>query len=191
MTLIQKNPASLKILVIECTNGACTPYTNLLSSLGFTNVTTATSASSETDVASYHPDVVMALNTAWSVSKYTLFNQLYNDGYAIFTEGNDTTNAILPINGTVGTSAAAGTITPYATHPINQNWTSTANSGSDGRQCITATNANAVAIAKDISLDCIESIYLEETGKGRWFHYQPNAVINSVLLQNILSYITR
>ncbi len=192
-TLIALNPAVVKILVAEymdCGQGVLSQFT----SLGFTNVTIATSVASVSDVAAYSPDIVVGSNGCWSIAKTTLFNGLYNNGYHIYTEGNDTSaNVILPIVSAISVAPGtpSGTITPFASHPINQNWTTTPNSGTDGRYGITATLPNGIVLGKDGSLGYFEALYLEEAGKGRWFHYQPVFAPDNVLARNALFYLAR
>lgn len=188
--LTQKDPATIKFLIIEyadCGQGLLSQ----LSRLGFSNVTTDTGVTTEAQVAAYKPDIVIGSEGCWGINKSSLFNQLYSDGYRIYTEGNDTSNSITPISAGVNISTQAGQIIPSATHPINQNWATTPNSGTDGRYGVTALNQNAFALGQDASLGYREIIYLEETRKGRWFHVQPLPAPDDNLFKNALFYMAR
>ena len=188
--LRQKNPATIKFLIIEyqdCGQGILSQ----LSRLGFSNVTTDTGVTTEAQVAAYKPDIVIGSEGCWSISKSSLFNQLYSDGYRIYTEGNDTSNSITPISGGVNISTQAGQIVPSATHPINQNWATTPDSGTDSRYGITTLKQNGFALGQDSTLGYKEIIYLEETGKGRWFHVQPMPAPDDNLFKNAIFYMAR
>ena len=183
------DPSTVKVLIVEYQEcGQNLPAQ--LASLGFTNVVTDTTITTEAQVAAVKPSIVVASEGCWGVVKGSLLNQLYADGYAIYSEGNDTAASITPVASSVSTAVAAGTITPLAKHAINTGWASTGNSGADGRQGLTA-NAKAIVLARDNTLGYDEVIYLEEAAKGKWFHIQPSVPPNDVLLKNGLLYLAR
>jgi hypothetical protein len=182
------NNSNYKVLVIY--QGASghnleTAYTNA----GY-DVTVDLTATNLSAVEAYDPDIVVCDQYVWGCS-YSFLNDLYNAGYNIVSQGNDTNNTILPIATSALTSVAAGTIAPDEKHPITDGWSSTGNSGTDGRQSITSINSAAFSIAKDGTNDWTEIIYLEEPDKGRWAHIQPSSSPNTTLFNNINQFILR
>ena len=187
------DPASVKIVVVDYQNCGQNVI-GQLSRTGFTDVVDiSATAVSWSDVAAYSPDVVIASQGCWGVSKGALLNDLYDRGYAIFSQGNDSTTTIRPIFTDIGISSgtASGTITKEGSHPTHENWTTTNNSGSDSRRGITAVRPGGVTVAKDGTLGYSEIIYLQEPNKGRWFHIQPSLVPNDILFTNALMYLAR
>lgn len=184
-----KDPASVKVLIVEYQDCGQN-LTGQLASLGFTNVIVSTTTATVADVDAIKPDIVVASKGCWAVTKTALLNQLYDNGYDIYTEGNDTSATIRPAASGVATSVAAGAITPLAKHAINTGWASTGNSATDGRQGLTAS-AKAIVLAKDNTLGYDEVIYLEEGGKGKWLNIQPNPRPNDTLLKNGFLYLAR
>jgi len=176
-------------LIIEHNTESVSTYTSWLTTLGF-NVIVDTTVTSVQEVAAYNPSLIVGLKWCWGITNTTLFNQLYEAGYNIFTNGNDTVAGITPINTVTWTNVASGTIVAVCNHPLTENWTSNT-SGSDGRQGITSIHVNAIAIAKDSVNNYIEAVYLEETNKGRWYHYQPSTYMNSNVFNNTIIYLTR
>ncbi len=194
--VVSKNPSQIKLLIAEAPPSVYYPsgasdLTNYLTGLGFTNIVVATSVSTVQDVAAYSPDIVVSFTSAWSTGKSSLWNQLYDSGYRIWSEGNDDGSSLYPIGSSSGGNPCAGTINPIGDHPINSYWTTTPNSGCDGRQLISVVNPNAFALGEDMSLGYYEVIYLEQTGKGRWFLTQPNQFPNGNLLKNAIFYMMR
>ena len=180
----------IKILVIENPNNGGNSWISKLDSLGFI-VVSDISVTTKAQVDSYSPYIVACFATAWGCSKVSLFNQLYDAGYSVFTEGNDNANAIYPTVSSVWTGANAPTIYSQGTHPIAQGWASAPGSGGDGRYGPTAINPSAVSIAKDTVNNYFEGIYLEEPGKGRWYHHQPNSLAPDRLIQNAVYYLAK
>jgi len=187
------DPASVKVVVADYQNCGQNVI-GQLARTGFTDVVDiSATAVSWSDVAAYSPDVVIASQGCWGVSKATLLNDLYDRGYAIFSQGNDTTTNIRPISADVSVSSgtAAGIITKEGSHPTHENWTTTNNSGSDSRRGITSVRSGGVVVAVDGTLGYKEIIYLQEPNKGRWFHMQPSLVPNDTLFKNALMYLAR
>ncbi len=198
------DPSKIKILVIENLRDDCpgyplgllvqcptSIYTNQLIALGFT-VIVDTTITTQAQVDSHKSDIITAFSHGWYITKFGLLNQLYDSGYKIYTEGDDNGADLRPISSATSTGACAGTIIPDGTHPITQGWTTTSNSGCSGRNGITAINPSAVAISRDSNSppnDYIETIYLEENGKGKWFHHQPSAVPDDRLILNAVSFL--
>lgn len=182
-------PNQIRILVIE--NGSSMGgWDTKLISLGY-DVTIDSSITTKAEVDAYNPDIVACLKYAWGCTKVALLNELYDAGYLIFSEGNDQTNNIRPIETTEFNNTQAGTIQADESHPITNGWSTTGGSGTDGRHGITAIHANAYSIANDSSLNYTEAVYLEEPGKGRWYHHQPTAVATDKLIENAVYYLTR
>ena len=155
------------------------------------NVTVDLGATTIATVASHQPDIVVCDRYVWGCSE-SFLNTLYNQGYNIASQGNDTTTTILPILSIVSAGGtASGTITPDEKHPIASGWSSTGNSGSDGRYGITSINSRAFSIAKDQTNNWTEVVYLEEPDKGRWVHYQTNASPDTTLFDNSNTFLLR
>jgi len=182
-------PNQIRILVVE--NGSSMGgWDTKLISLGY-DVTINSSITTKAEVDAYNPDIVACLKYAWGCTKGALLNELYDAGYLLFSEGNDQTNNIRPIETYESTNTQAGTIQADESHPITNGWSTTGGSGTDNRRGITAIHANAYSIANDSSLNYTEAVYLEEPGKGRWYHHQPNAVATDKLIENAVYYLVR
>jgi len=194
-----KNPEEIKILIIE--KQGETGWINEINSLGY-STETKDSINSKEELENYlsslgeneRPDIIACIKTAWSCSKYNLLNSLYDSGYYIFTEGNDNTASIYPILTSEYTKSSAGEILPTTNEcaePLTYGWTETSNSGGDSRRGSLSVHSKACSIAKDNTLNYIEAIYLEESGKGRWYHHQPNSIAPKELIDNFLKYLSR
>jgi len=178
----------IEILIVE---GAVTDaWVTEFESLGY-DVTVDTGITTVAQVDAINPDIVACIQTAWACGKGDLYNDLYSSGHVLFTEGNDSFTNIRPITAVFQISDQAGQIVPEGTHPINNGWTTTFNSGGDGRQGILSIHNNAYSIAVDDMLGYVEAIYLEESGSGRWFHLQPGGTADPTLVENAVNYLTR
>ncbi len=194
-----KNPEEIKILIIE--RRSETGWTDEINNLGY-NIEIKDSINSKEELENYlstlgeneKPDIIACIETAWSCSKYNLLNSLYDSGYYIFTEGNDNTALIYPILTSEYTTSSAGKILSTnegCAEPLIYGWTETSNSGGDSRRGTLSVHPKACSIAKDNTLNYIEAIYLEESGKGRWYHHQPNSIAPEELINNFLKYLSR
>jgi hypothetical protein len=74
---------------------------------------------------------------------------------------------------------------------LGNGWSSTGNSGTDTGYIIDTVHASATIIARN-GANFPEIVYLEEAGKGRWFHYQASAALDTTLFGTsiILSFAT-
>ena len=178
----------IEILIVEGAETAA--WVTEFESLGY-DVTVDTGITTVAQVDAINPDIVACIQTAWACGKGDLYNDLYSSGHILFTEGNDSYNNIRPIVGVFQMSDEAGQIVPEGTHPINNGWATTFNSGGDVRQGVLSIHSNAYPIAVDDMLGYIEAIYLEESGSGRWFHLQPGWTADPTLVENAVSYLTR
>ncbi len=136
------------------------------------------------------PDIVACFKSYLSCSKYSLLNEAYEAGYSIFSEGNDngntTWNKLLPIYSSEWINVNVTKIYPdtVTNNSISRGWSSANGSGTDGRQGITGIHPNAEVVAIDTVNNFTEAIYLEEEGKGKWFHYQPSRLAPDEVLTN-------
>ncbi len=194
-----KNPEEIKILIIE--KQGETGWKNKINDLGY-NIEIKDSISSKEELENYlstlgeneRPNIIACIRTAWACEKRDLLNSLYDSGYYIFTEGNDNTELIHPISNVEPTTSPAGEIVPTineCAEPLTYGWTETPNSGGDSRRGILSIHSKACSIAKDNTLSYIEAIYLEESGKGRWYHHQPSGIAEEELINNFLKYLSR
>ena len=186
-----ENSRKSKILVIENTNNGGSGWISKLTSFGH-NVIIDTNVATKAQVDSYSPDIIACFNTYWGCSKSALFKQLYDSGYSVWTEGNDNYNAIYLITTTVDTSINVPTIYPdtITNHPLITGWTSASGSGGDGRSGITGIRSGAYSIIKDTTNNYYEGIYLDEIGKGKWYHHQSLGLPPDRLLKNIVSVLS-
>ena len=163
-----------------------------MTTLGF-DVVLATSTTNASQVAPYKPDIVVATAGCGVVTKFSLLLDLYNQGYRIYSHGNDT-HDIYPISSSVLLDPApqSGDVSYWPfDHPIQQGWYATYNSGTDRRYGITALVPGSTVIARDIVNGYIEVSYTEEPRKGRWFHIQPSPQPDNTLLNNGFFYLVR
>ncbi len=147
-----------------------------------------------TTITGYQPDIVLAIKDAWPITQGPLLEQLYNVGYSMFTQGNDTTAAdILPI--VSGNILIADEPVIYSTnnHFIARGWKTSSGSFADNRYRIEEVHPAAVVIAEERQPGerYPEALYLAESGKGRWYHHQPhiyplNRRINQTLFSNAI-----
>ncbi len=192
-SVAQLNPADIKILVIE-DNVCGSPSTVLipdLNSLGFTDVIISTSTNTVTGAQLYSPNIIISFTGGCATHEASFLNQLYTDGYNIWTEGNDNNNSIYPISSYYTSTTCAGSIGIASANPIDNYWTNTGNSGCDIRSVVTAANPKAIVLGKDFSLNSDEIIYLEESDKGKWLDTQPDPFPNGQLLKNAIFYMMR
>ena len=185
-----ENLRKSKILVIEEQSGY-NSWRNKLTTLGY-EVILDTGVTTKAQVDNYDPDIVACLKSFWGCSKTALYKDLYDNGYSVFTQGNDNANVLYPIISSVVTSKYIPTIYPDNTvnHPLTIGWTSASGSGGDSRNGITAIRNGAYSIAKDITNNYYEGIYLEELGKGKWYHHQASGLPPDKLLKNVISILS-
>ncbi|UCC91573.1 MAG: hypothetical protein JSV39_04675 [Candidatus Aenigmatarchaeota archaeon] len=178
--------------------------TDYLESEGF-NVTTDNSVDSVSAVDSYNPDIVMADGYAWQSMYFntlgssagdTLLNNIYEAGYAIFTQGNDQDNEIRPISTTTATGAGFdwdvlrdGSFD----HPITEGWDEVGQGGDSGYG-ITAIHPNAHSLGLlENNTDWYSFVYLQEIGKGKWVHAQSHLSTSSSarnrFLKNVINHL--
>ncbi len=182
------DPASVRIALVDYRNCGSNDVPAQLTRLGFTNYVDITStANTVADVIAYNPKIIIASQGCWGVSKPALLNSLYDLGYSIYSEGNDTTNNISPIATVVGTIFVSGNINQVGYHPTQEGWTNQSNLADNGNGILTVKQG-AVVIASD---NYIESVYLQEPGKGKWFHYQPHVNPSDIFFKNMINYLAR
>ena len=182
------DPALIKIVLVDYRNCGSNDMPSMLTRLGFTNyVDISSTANTVADVVAYDPKVIIASQGCWGVSKPALLNSLYDLGYSIYSEGNDTSNNIYPIPTSSGVTFVSGIINQVGYHPTQEGWTTQSNLGDNGN-AITSVRQGEITIASD---NYIESVYLQEPGKGKWFHYQPYSNPSDVFFKNMMNYLLR
>lgn len=188
---VPKDRSQIKILIIE--NGSTIGgWDTRLTSLGY-SVTVDDSITTKAEIDAINPDVVACFKYVWSCGKTSLYTELYNANYALFSEGNDNRNWLLPIDSSEGTSVNTLEIYPdkETNNFISKGWSSATGSGTDSRQGVTGVNQHAQVVAIDTTNNFFEAIYLEEEGKGRWFNYQPSHLAPDKIITNAIDYLTR
>jgi len=146
-------------------------------------------------VADYQPDIVVSISYRWGTQKAALLNQLYDAGYALFTQGNDSINNITPIAQSSGfVIQDEPVIHSTGNHFIARGWNTSAGSKGDTRERILAIHPAATVIAQEWEGGnrYTEAVYLAESGKGRWYHHQPlifpvSHPLNTTLFANAIS----
>jgi hypothetical protein len=186
-TPFTKVSSSKTILVIREYCGG-NQFRQRLESLGY-NVIVDTTVSSVEDVNKYNPDIVACLTGYCGCDATGLMNQLYDLGYRIFTNGNDNGNSLRPISSAIGTNIASGTISIDKQHPINKGVPNIPNSGSDWRTGITNIHPNAICLYKYFTNGFCEAVYLEESGKGKWYEHHPYPIPSDDLLRQAIEWL--
>lgn len=182
------DPASVKVVLVDYRNCGSNDVPSMLTRLGFTNyVDVSSTANTVADVVAYSPKVIIASQGCWGVSKPALLNSLYDLGYPIYSEGNDTSNNIYPIPTSSGVIFVSGNINQVGYHPTQEGWTTQSNQADNGNAIMTIKQGEVI-IASD---NYIESVYLQEPGKGKWFHHQPHVNPSDIFFKNMMDYLLR
>lgn len=184
------NAKNIKILVIYPNTD--TPHIkNLYLSWGY-NVVIDSAATTLDKVKAYNPDIVVCDQFVWSCG-FSFLNTLYNAGFNIVSQWNDTITAPF-INSYISVTAATvlWKVQPQNNiHFLARWWESFWPSIPDTRQIITSLSPNAVKVWTDSISWWTELVYLEEVGKGKWFHIQTDKGIPVELFKRVNAWLLR
>ncbi|MCT4592119.1 MAG: Ig-like domain-containing protein [Candidatus Gracilibacteria bacterium] len=184
--------ADIKVLVVDVDSSG-KRLTNHFISEGY-NVKTDYSINTIEEVKAYDPDIVLFDNYWGIIRKSDLANNLYDAGYTVISQGNDTINTITPIV-EVANARKSGlqNIKGLETHPLNPGKYALESLADSSRRFITKVKRGATVLGVNSDDGSPEIIYLEEPGKGRWLHIQPmlKGVGFSDYLRNLSNYLLR